>query len=62
MEMVITMMMQQALAADELFFKTGVERDDYEASMIYLIKTDPNVKLVYEDYIKEMDAMSAMVK
>jgi len=53
------MMVQQAKAADELFVETGIERDDYEASMTLLMRNDPTVKAIYEDYVKEMDAMTA---
>jgi hypothetical protein len=45
-----------------LYFKTGVEKEDYEASMMHFLKTDPEVKTEYMDYMKEMDAMSKEFK
>ena len=43
MEMMITMMVDQAKMHDEIFFKTGVENEDFEEAIQWFVMKDPEV-------------------
>ena len=43
MEMMIAMMVDQAKMHDEIFFKTGVENDEFEEAIQWFVTKDPEV-------------------
>ena len=55
MEMVITMMADQAKIEDDLYIREGVNNDELEESIMHFMHTDdPDVKKAMTDYMKEM--------
>jgi len=43
-EMMANMMVEQAKMQDEMFFKSGVENDDFEESLIHWVSKDPEMQ------------------
>ena len=43
MQMMVTVMVDQAKMQDEMFFKTGVENDEFEEALVYFVQSDQEV-------------------
>ena len=44
MEMMMNMMVDQAKMQDEMFFKTGVENEEFEEALMFYMNKDPDVQ------------------
>ena len=56
-EMMLQMMVDQAKMHDQMFFKTGVENEDFEESLMYFVlNKDPDVQKCMQEYMTKMQA------
>ena len=44
MEMMMSMMVDQAKMQDEMYFKTGVENEEFEEALMFYMNKDPDVQ------------------
>ena len=54
MAMMVTVMVDQAKMQDEMFFKTGVENEEFEEALIYFVQKDPEVQVAMQKYMMKM--------
>lgn len=54
MAMMVTMMSEQAKMQDEMFFKTGLENEEFEEALMYYVQKDPEVQKKMQDYMMKM--------
>ena len=55
--MMLQMMVDQAKMHDEMFYKTGVENEDFEESlMFFVLNKDPEIQKAMQDYMSKMQA------
>merc|ERR1719199_256696 len=54
MEMMITMMVQQAKMQDELYEETQVEHDVFEESLMFFMTSDKDVQQEMQKYMMSM--------
>jgi len=57
--MMAQMMVEQAKMQDEMFFKCGVENDDFEESLMFWIQKDPEVQKAMQQYMMQMRSKMA---
>ena len=56
MQMMMTMMVDQAKMQDEMFFKTGVENEEFEEALMFYMNKDPEVQKAMQAYMVKMQA------
>ena len=56
MQMMMSMMVDQAKMQDEMFFKTGVENEEFEEALMFYMHKDPEVQKAMQNYMVKMQA------
>ena len=54
MQMMVTVMVDQAKMQDKMFFKTGIENEEFEEALVYFVQNDPEVAKAMEKYMIKM--------
>lgn len=54
MEKMMTFMIEQMKMQDKIFLQTGVENEDFEDSLMYFMRTDPDVQRKMQAYMMKM--------
>lgn len=59
MEMMMSMMVDQAKMQDEMFFKTGVENEEFEEALMFFMNKDQEVQRAMQVYMQKMQTEMA---
>lgn len=52
--MMANMMVEQAKMQDEMFFKAGVENEEFEEALIFWVQKDPEMQKKMQMYMMKM--------